>query len=294
MSSFPGAVPPSGVGGSAALNADLHCHSTVSDGTLAPEELAERARAAGVELWALTDHDEIGGQALAQAAADSVGLEYVPGVEISVTWAGQTIHIVGLNIDPDAPVLRAGLVHVRSGRARRAQEIGARLAAAGIPGAFEGALRYVSNPNLISRTHFARFLVENGVRSDVSSVFADFLIAGKPGYVPVKWADLEQALAWIEAAGGVAVVAHPGRYRFSQTERDAFLDRFKELGGEGIEVVTGSHTEAQYREYAELARRYGFHASRGSDFHSPEESRVELGALPPLPSGLTPVWELWR
>ncbi len=275
------------------LNADLHCHSNVSDGVLPPAEVAARARENGVELWALTDHDEISGIPAARQAAAGLGLRFVAGVEISITWAGKTVHIVGLNIDETHPVLLAGLESVRGGRVRRGREIAAQLEAAGIPGAFDGALKHAGNPDMLGRTHFARFLVESGVRPSVSEVFRDFLVEGKPGYMPHQWAKLEQAVSWIRAAGGRAVIAHPGRYGFDAMRMGALVDSFRELGGEGIEVVTGSHTPDQYDAFARIARDAGLLASRGSDFHGPAESRVDLGTLPPLPASVTPVWHDW-
>ncbi|MBN9368486.1 MAG: PHP domain-containing protein [Comamonadaceae bacterium] len=274
------------------LNADLHCHSVVSDGTLTPEALAARAHANGVDLWALTDHDEIGGQHRAAQAARSLGLAYLTGVEISVTFIGTTVHIVGLGFDADDAQLAQGLRATRGGRGERAQEIAQQLAAAGIAGAYEGALRYVGNPELISRTHFARYLVEIGVCHDTPEVFRRFLTEGRPGYVPHRWAALGDAVRWIREAGGLAVIAHPARYGFSPNEEYALFTEFKHHGGQGVEVVTGSHTSAEYLTYAAVAQEFGLAASRGSDFHSPEESRTDLGALPPLPSSLQPVWEL--
>lgn len=273
------------------LNADLHCHSVVSDGTLTPEELAARAHANGVALWALTDHDEIGGQHRAAAAANALGMDYLTGVEISVTFADTTVHIVGLGFDADDAQLAQGLADTRGGRGGRAQEIAHQLAGAGIPGAYEGALRYAGNPKLISRTHFARFLVETGACHDTAEVFRRYLTEGKPGFVPHRWATLGNAVRWITEAGGMAVIAHPARYKFSANEEYALFTEFKQHGGLGVEVVTGSHTPAEYPVYAAMAREFGLAASRGSDFHSPDESHVDLGALPPLPSGLTPVWE---
>jgi predicted metal-dependent phosphoesterase TrpH len=274
----------------ATLNADLHCHSVVSDGTLTPEALALRAKAGGVQLWSLTDHDEIGGQARAIAAARAAGLPYLTGTEISVSFAGRVVHIVGLGFDHEAPELQAGLRATRGGREPRAREMAAGLAAVGIHGAFEGALKYVGNPELISRTHFARFLVDAGHCSDVSEVFRRFLTEGKPGYVPHRWAALRDAVGWITRAGGVAVIAHPGRYDFTPTEEYALITEFIGHGGRGIEVVTGSHTVDEFVKYADTALEFGLLASRGSDFHSPAESRIDLGTLPPLPGRLTPVW----
>ncbi len=274
------------------LNADLHCHSVVSDGTLTPEALAARAAANGVELWALTDHDEIGGQHRAMAAAREAGMKYLTGTEISVTFAGQTVHIVGLGFDPDDESMRRGLTATRGGRAERAKEMAEGLARVGIQGAYEGALKHVGNPDLISRTHFARFLVETGACRDTSEVFRKYLTEGKPGFVPHRWATLGDAVAWITRAGGVAVIAHPARYAFTANEEYALFTEFKAHGGQAVEVVTGSHTAAEYVKYADTAREFGLAASRGSDFHSPDESHTDLGQLPYLPGGLTPVWEL--
>ena len=276
------------------LNVDLHCHSYVSDGVLAPAAVAARAKANGVEVWALTDHDEIDGIAEARLAASRFGLKFIAGVEISITWANETVHIVGLQIDETNPQLVQGLAHTRSGRERRAREIGAQLAASGIPNAYEGALKYVGNPDLISRTHFARHILEHGTCKDMNDVFRHYLTEGKPGYVPHRWATLEQAVSWIRGAGGVAVVAHPGRYSYSDLAFDAFFKEFKSYGGTAIEVVTGSHTPDQYGYFAQVANQYGFLASRGSDFHAPLESPVDLGKLPPLPNNVVPVWHDWK
>ena len=276
----------------ALLNADLHCHSIVSDGTLTPEALAERARANGVELWALTDHDEVGGQHRAAAAAKAVGMKYLTGTEISVTFADITVHIVGLGFDPDHPALVQGLKRTRGGREERAREMADGLAKVGIQGAFEGALQYVGNPDLISRTHFARHLVESGVCRDTNEVFRKFLTEGKPGFVPHRWAQLGDAVRWITEAGGLAVIAHPARYDHNPTREYALFTEFKAHGGRGVEVVTGSHTAAEYVKYADMAIEFGLAASRGSDFHSPDESHCDLGKLPYLEGRLTPVWEL--
>ena len=273
------------------LNADLHCHSVVSDGTLTPEELAARAKANGVELWSLTDHDEIGGQHRAAAAARSQGMAYLTGTEISVTFAGNTVHIVGLGFDPDNTAVAQGLAATRGGRGERAQEMAAQLAQVGIHGAYEGALKFVGNPELISRTHFARFLVETQVCRDTNEVFRKYLTEGKPGYVPHRWATLGDAVRWINEAGGLAVIAHPARYKFTANEEYALFSEFKAHGGAGVEVVTGSHTAAEYVTYAAMAEEFGLAASRGSDFHSPDESHTDLGTLPYLPGHLTPIWE---
>ena len=274
------------------LNADLHCHSVVSDGTLTPELLAERARKGGVELWALTDHDEVGGQRRAAAAAREYGMGYLTGTEISVTFAGETVHIVGLGFDPNDAALSQGLRDTRGGRAQRAQEMAQGLAQVGISGAYEGALQFVGNPDLISRTHFARFLVETGVCKDTNEVFRKYLTEGKPGFVPHRWASLKNAITWITAAGGVAVIAHPARYKFTPNEEYALFTEFKAHGGRAVEVVTGSHSAQEAIKYAQMAQEFSLAASRGSDFHSPDESHTDLGTLPYLPGELTPVWEL--
>jgi 3',5'-nucleoside bisphosphate phosphatase len=274
------------------INADLHSHSNVSDGTLSPADLAARAAANRVELWALTDHDEVSGQDEALTAARELGMAYLTGVEISVTFADETVHIVGLGIDPDDEGLRAGLAATRAGRRARAREMAEGLARVGIGGAYEGALRYVGNPDLISRTHFARYLVESGVCTDTHAVFRRYLTHGNPGYVPHQWARLGEAVRWITGAGGVAVIAHPGRYsRFSPTVEYALFTEFLAHGGRGVEVMTGSHGEAERLRYTDTALEFDLLASRGSDFHSPQESRTDLGALPHLPGRLTPVWQ---
>jgi predicted metal-dependent phosphoesterase TrpH len=273
----------------------LHCHSVISDGTLTPEELAERAKANGVHLWALTDHDELGGQKRAREAASALNIDYLGGVEISVTWMGETIHIVGLGIDADHIGIIEGLRQTRDGRANRAQLMAEQLLKAGIPGAYEGALHFAGNHELISRTPFSRFLVEQGVCRNTEHVFKNYLIEGKPGYVPHQWASLDNAVNWIKSAGGVAVIAHPGRYsRLNAMQMDELYKHFKDLGGLAIEVITGSHSPDQYKTFAKIAQQYGFLASRGSDFHDPNESHVDLGNLPHLPDHLTPVWSAFH
>jgi len=274
------------------LNADLHCHSRVSDGLLAPAELARRAHANGVELLSLTDHDELAGLAEARAVAEELGMRFVDGVEVSVSWGDDaTLHIVGLGIDPANITLSEGLAQLRSGRDSRAMLMASELDKVGIHGSYAGALRYVSNPALVGRSHFARYIVEAGHAKDVKSVFDHWLAKDKPGYVSHHWTTLETALSWIHGAGGVAVIAHPGRYRISKKELRRLLGEFRDMGGEGIEVLSGSHSADEILEIARYAREFGFLASRGSDFHGPGESRIDLGKLPPLPDGLTPVWQ---
>jgi predicted metal-dependent phosphoesterase TrpH len=257
---------------------------------LTPEALACRAHANGVRIWSLTDHDEIGGQDRAKKAAEDLGMQYISGVEISVTWSSQTVHIVGLGMDHTNAALIEGLYQTRNGRTNRAKAIAAQLDQIGIKNAYEGALQFVGNPELISRTHFARFLVDSGVCKDTNEVFANYLVEGKPGYVGHEWANLTDAVNWITQAGGIAVIAHPGRYNYTSLQLDELYSQFKDMGGRGIEVVTGSHTKEEYKTFAKVALQHGFLASRGSDFHSPTESHVDLGTLPDLPSQLQPVW----
>jgi 3',5'-nucleoside bisphosphate phosphatase len=273
------------------VNADLHCHSTVSDGLLTPAEVVRRAYTNKVDLLALTDHDELGGLAEARATADSLGLRFVTGSELSVSWADQVVHIVGLGVDAANSVLLEALARVRGGRCERALQMGEGLAKIGIRGAYEGALRYAANPALISRAHFARYLVEIRMARDVANVFDYYLVRGKPGFVEHEWASLEDALTWIHGAGGLAVIAHPGRTRLAKTDLTKLFDRFKDLGGEGIEVVSGTQNGDQALEFARVARRYGFLASRASDFHGPGESAVDLGYAEFLPPDLKPVWD---
>lgn len=275
------------------LNVDLHSHSTVSDGVFSPTALVARAKANGVNLMALTDHDEIQGNTEARAAAKEHGIKFVSGVEISTTWAGSTVHIVGLQIDESNTDLVEGLAVTRSGRVERAKEMGRRFEAVGVPGAYEGAMKFVTNPFLVSRKHFARFLVDAGYCKSIQEAFRRYLVEGKPGYMPHHWASLEDAVGWIRGAGGIVGIAHPGRYRFSDVVFGAFLDEFKYLGGTMIEVVTGSHSPDQYIKFAKVAQDYGFMGSMGSDFHGPGESKVDIGTLPPMPMGVVPVWRDW-
>ncbi|MCG7918411.1 MAG: PHP domain-containing protein [Candidatus Thiodiazotropha taylori] len=272
---------------------DLHSHSTASDGTLSPRALVQRAAEAGVEVLALTDHDTTAGIDEASEAAQSCGLVLIPGVEVSVSWNRQTVHLVGLNLDPHDSRLDAGLQKLRDFREWRAEEIGRRLDKAGISGAYEGALA-LAEGCLVSRTHFARFLVQSGIVEDERKVFKRFLVSGKPGHVPGEWASLEEAVGWIHAAGGQAVIAHPARYRMTRSKLRQLLKQFVALQGDGLEVVSGSHSRDDYVNMAKHARDFDLLASAGSDFHCPENPWVELGRLPRLPEGCKPVWQNWN
>lgn len=273
------------------MKVDLHCHSNVSDGLLAPAQVARRAADCGIELWSLTDHDDVAGLAEARAVAQERGVRFLDGTEISVSWRDDaSFHVVGLGIDPVHPPLVAGLQAIRAGRDGRARRIAAELEKAGIHGAYEGAARHAGKASIISRAHFARFLVEKKISPDVKSVFDHYLAKGKPGYVPHAWATLGDALRWIAGAGGVAVLAHPLRYRVSRDELHAFLGEFRDRGGQGIEVACGAHTPEEVQECARLARHFGLKASVASDFHGPGESYADLGMTPPLPGDLVPIW----
>ena len=274
-------------------NFDLHNHSTQSDGLLSPTQLIELAARSGADAVALTDHDTTQGLEEAARAAKAVGIEWVPGVEVSVSWGDTTLHIVGLGIDPAAPAIVGGLQSIRDGRYGRGQRVATVLKGMGIPGALEGALALAPNENMLSRTHFARYLVEAGAVKDTQAAFDKYLAKGKPAYVAHQWATLPDAVSWIRGSGGVAVLAHPGRYGLKPWARGELLDEFRRLGGEAIEVVTGSHRPEEYAMWRRIAQEYGFLASRGADYHGPGESPFEPGKLPPLPSGLTPVWSKW-
>ena len=276
---------------SAVFNADLHCHSTASDGTMPAADVARRAAANGVEMLALTDHDDLGGLAAARTVAAETGMAFVNGVEISIEWEGMQIHILGYAFDAGDAALNAGLAAIRSGRIERAQRMSGELKKVGIHGAFDGAMRFAENPSLISRAHFGRYLVEAGVCKDMRSVFESYLVPGRPGYVDHRWATLPDSIGWILGAGGIAAVAHPGRYKLNNRAMRRFLADFKDLGGQAIEVMSGSHSLENVGTFGRLANEYGFLASRGSDFHGPDESYTDLGKLAPLPDGLKPIWE---
>jgi predicted metal-dependent phosphoesterase TrpH len=264
----------------------------VSDGVLPPAGVVARAAANGVHALALTDHDDVSGLAAAQVAADDVGITLIPGVEISVSWGGQTVHIVGLRVDPLNPELAEGLHGIRRGRIERARRMSEDLARNGIAGAYEGAFGYAANKQMVGRTHFARWLVAQGHASDMRGAFRRFLTRGNPGYVDHEWTTLENAVRWIRGSGGVAVIAHPGRYPFNARELLLLLEDFRALGGEGIEVITGSHHPSEYGKFADLARAFSLKASRGADFHAPGEG-VDIGRLPELPYYCKPVWQGW-
>ncbi len=272
---------------------DLHTHSTASDGSLSPEALVARAIEQGVDVLALTDHDGTEGISAAQQAAQQTDLTLISGVEISVSWGANTIHIVGLNVDVTNTKLQQGLTSMRDYRVERAQLIAQRLEKAGIPGALEGARKYASDV-MLGRVHFAKFLVEHGYASDINDVFKRFLVRNKPGYVPGQWASLEDAVNWITAAGGQAVIAHPARYKITATKLRRFITEFKDAGGVGFEVVSGRQHPEEVKNLAKLANQFDLLASCGSDFHTPDNTWVELGKLSALPHNCQPIWADWH
>ncbi|GAB6067381.1 PHP domain-containing protein [Methylothermus subterraneus] len=272
---------------------DLHCHSNASDGALSPAELVRRAADLGVAHLALTDHDTLAGIPQALTSARQLGIDFIPGVEISVTWEGQCFHILGLNLDPNSGPLRAGLAQLQQIRFERAARIAAQLEKHGLPGSL-AEVQAMAGGGMITRTHFAHWLVARGYAASIAEGFERFLARGKPGYTFVRWAELEAALSWICAAGGVAVLAHPLRYGLTASKLRRFLSAFQSLGGKGIEVVCGQSTPAHIQTLADYARRYRLLGSVGSDFHDPNFAWIDLGRLASLPPGVTPVWEAFR
>ena len=240
-------------------------------------------------MLAITDHDDVSGLEAGHAAAKAAGLCFVPGVEISVSWCGQSVHVLGLGIDPVDPALSLGLGRLRAERQSRAGRIGAALDATGIPHSLEGAARYAGNPATIGRGHFARYLIELGVAQTVQGVFERYLAAGKPGFVPHAWAELREAIAWIRSAGGTAVLAHPERYSMSRARLRQLLSEFAEAGGTGLEIGPGARNNPLPQVH--YARHHGFALSVGSDFHAAGESSADLGDTPRLPPGTPAVWD---
>ena len=243
-------------------------------------------------MLALTDHDTLSGLEEARAAARVHGVQLIDGVEVSVTWCGCTVHVLGLAVDPADAGLRRGLEIVRGGRLERVEAIARRLEGIGIPGALDGAMALASRPAAIGRMHFARFLVASGVARDLKEAFGRFLGEGKPGYVRHEWARLAEAIGWIRKAGGIAVLAHPGRLRLRIAQLRTLLQEFRAAGGSAVEAVRESGSDGMARRIAALAARTGLALSVGSDFHAPDENGIDLGRVPDLPAGSTPVWRV--
>ena len=275
-----------------AAQIDLHCHSTISDGLLSPQDLVAHAAKSGVKVLALTDHDDVGGLQAARQAALQHDIHFINGVEISANWKKRTLHIVGLKIDPENTALKTALDKVRIGRDERAQEMAAGLAKVGIEGAYEGA-NAIAKQSILTRSHFAQFLVQNGNAKDVKSVFKKFLVKGKPGFVDHQWMSLEAAVGLIRGSGGSAVIAHPGRYDLGKINMLLLMHEFKSYGGAAIEVVTGSHAPPQYQQFAKIAHQFSLKSSIGSDYHGAGLSYMAMGCVPELPAGCVPVWDDW-
>ena len=271
---------------------DLHCHSNVSDGLLSPAELMSHAAENNVQAIALTDHDDIAGLSEASITAKSLNIIFINGVEISVTWKKRTLHIVGLNFDKDNKLLFQGLKKIRDGRYKRAQLMADGLGMAGIQGAMDGAKSYAKN-STIGRIHFAQFLVAQGYAKDISAVFKKFLTPGKPGYVDHEWISLEESIRLINGAGGDAVIAHPGRYDMGNKLYPKLFQEFKDLGGTGVEVMSGSQDPSQANYFSKLAANYNLFSSCGSDFHGKGISHRALGNVRSLPNDSIPIWTKW-
>ncbi|TAN65411.1 MAG: PHP domain-containing protein [Methylobacter sp.] len=270
---------------------DLHCHSTASDGALTPTELVRRAHEQGVTSLALTDHDTVAGLSEAQTAAAATGIKLIPGIELSSSWQNKCFHIVGLNINPAYPPLTEATRNLQIMRIERAEKIAYKLEKKRIPGALE-AVKKAAGEGMITRSHFADFLLSQFHVSTQQEAFDRYLGAGKAAFVPTTWSDLELAVSWITGSGGVAVLAHPLRYKLTASWMKRLLAAFKEAGGVGIEVVTGRHNSDEIKTVADYATRFELAGSVGSDFHNPSNQWVELGRLTPLPANIKPVWEL--
>lgn len=270
---------------------DLHCHSTASDGALTPTELVHRAQQKGVTTLALTDHDTTAGIVEAQQSAKTVNIDLIPGIELSTTWNHQCIHIIGLNINPAHQPLCDGIRKLQSIRIERAEKIAFKLEKKQIPGALE-AVRMSAGNGMITRTHFADFLLSNNHVSTMQGAFDRYLSKGKPAFVSTSWTDLQEAISWIKESGGIAVLAHPMRYKLTASKIKRLLADFKDMGGQGMEVVCGRNNPDEIRLTANYAKCFELSGSVGSDFHNPKNRWVELGRLVPLPSGVKPVWEL--
>lgn len=272
---------------------DLHSHSQCSDGSLSPAELVALAVRAGVKALALTDHDSVDGIAEATAAAAGTGLTLIPGVELSAIWGVHNIHVVGLQLDTEHPALKAGLQRQAGARAERGRQMAAKLEALGLKGAYEGALALASSPDGLSRTHMAQWLHDAGHVSTIQQAFDRYLGPRKPAAVPMPWASLAEVVTWIKAAGGVAVVAHPGRYDMSRTKMRQLLTEFKALGGDGMEVATATEKPDMVAYLGRLSQQLGLLASQGSDYHGKPAPWIALGRFPSLPAACIPIWTAW-
>ncbi|HFD12462.1 MAG TPA: PHP domain-containing protein [Crenotrichaceae bacterium] len=275
------------------MSYDLHTHTNASDGTLTPEALVQQAHDAGITTLAITDHDTTTGLEEAHRIAKQLNLRLINGIELSVSWSQTVIHIVGLNIDPGSLPIQQGTIELNRLREIRAIKIGESLAKSGFENAYTGA-KSLAGDATITRSHFAQYLVTQGCAKNVSKVFKHYLVRGKPGYVATQWASLENAVSWITQAGGIAVIAHPHRYKIGNKRFQNLLEDFKQYGGQAIEVVCSNSSQKDIVKFSRLSQRYHLLASVGSDYHGPHQNWNGLGKLPVLPNNLTPVWSLFQ
>jgi predicted metal-dependent phosphoesterase TrpH len=273
------------------MNVDLHCHSNLSDGSLSPAELIDLAIERKIDILAITDHDNV--DCYTEISAPQEQLTLISGVEFSTTWRNIGVHIVGLNMDLKNPDLAKGIEFQSAARAQRAKLIDKKLHSLGFEGCLEGANR-ISSGNQVGRPHFAQYLVEIGAVSNVQQAFKRYLGAGKAGDIKQQWASLGDVISWIRGAGGVAVLAHPTKYKMTRTKLCLLLEDFIGLGGEAMEVISGSQTPSETQSMARLCKQYNLLASRGSDFHSPGQPWAALGKTPELPADCKPVWSIWQ
>ncbi len=267
---------------------DLHSHTTLSDGALVPAALISRAKEKGVDVLAITDHDTL--DAYKQLPLDTDEIKLVPGIELSTQWQTTGIHVLGLNIDLDSDAIKAATQFQTGARLERACQIGEKLKKHGIEDAFTGAQK-LSSGGYIGRPHFAQHIINIGKANSMRAAFRKYLGAGKAGDVKKHWADLPQIIQWIRDANGIAVLAHPLKYKLTGTKLKRLLDGFIEAGGQGMEVVSGRQLPQQTRDMAQLCEQKNLLASCGSDFHLPGKSWAELGQFAALPDNVVPVWD---
>ena len=271
------------------MKVDLHNHSYYSDGVFSPSEVVRFADDAGCDLFALTDHDTTDGLDEAQHMADKLSVNLVSGVEISAFWRNMTIHIIGLDIDMNSDILQAGLVHNQQLRKERAEKIALGLWRAGIKDALEKT-QALSKTDMLTRTHFAQMLIGEGYCKDMKSVFRRYLTGKKPGGIRVEWKDINEVVGWIHAAGGQAVLAHPFRYRMTNTKIKNMFLNFKEVFGDGVEVVTATSTDEEISLSNQWTEEYELLSSCGSDFHGWKNQRIQIGRLRDLPNLDNAIW----
>lgn len=271
------------------MKADLHNHSYYSDGVLSPSEVVKLGHEAGCDLFSLTDHDTTDGLDEAVKAADGLSMKLVTGVEISAFWRNMTIHIVGLDVDVDSDILQKGLRYNQLLRSERAEKIALGLRRAGIADAMEKTQALSKTP-MLTRTHFAQMLIQEGYCKDMKSVFRRFLVGKKPGGTRVEWKEYDEVIGWIHAAGGRAVIAHPFRYRMTNTKIKKMLLDFKEAGGDAMEVITATSTPDEISWSEQWASEFNLLSSCGSDYHGWPNQRIQMGRLADLPESSNEIW----